>query len=303
MITYLTYEDIDKTRWDECIAHAPNGNVYAWSWYLDVVHPKWDALVEMTDDKYLSVMPIAKKVKYGIHYFFQPFFVQQLGVFSVEPITETKVLEFLKAIPVRYRLVDFRLNEGNPLSEGYDGVEYHLNHLLDLNADYESLSYKYHLNTKRNLKKSLNYNLRLVKDVSIQEVIDLFRSNRGSAVKHWGDTEYARLNQLSEVALSSSNAFIYGVKTFDNENIICGALFLISHHRITFLFSGNNAVGKQTQAMTFLINQVIHEYAGKPLTFDFEGSDDLNLARFYRGFDSVPVTYPGLKYRYRNPLR
>ncbi len=58
MINYLKHDQIDQQRWDDCIAHAPNGLVYAWSWYLDIVHPGWEALVEIVDDKYLSVMPL-----------------------------------------------------------------------------------------------------------------------------------------------------------------------------------------------------------------------------------------------------
>ena len=54
MIAYLTHDQIDKSRWDDCIAHAVNGMAYAWSWYLDVVHPGWEALVEMKEDKYLK---------------------------------------------------------------------------------------------------------------------------------------------------------------------------------------------------------------------------------------------------------
>ena len=46
MIKYLTHNNIDKTRWDECIRRSFNGNIYAWSWYLDIVHPQWEALIE-----------------------------------------------------------------------------------------------------------------------------------------------------------------------------------------------------------------------------------------------------------------
>ena len=60
MIKYRTYDKIDKRRWDECIAKSFNGSVYAWSWYLDVVHPKWDALVE---NDYERVMPICGSKK------------------------------------------------------------------------------------------------------------------------------------------------------------------------------------------------------------------------------------------------
>ena len=303
MIQYLTYDQIDKQRWDECIAHAVNGNVYAWSWYLDVVHPGWEALVEVQDGNYLSVMPITRKRKYGINYLCQPFFVQQLGVFSVEPITQEIVLAFLKAIPNRYRLVEIRLNEQNALPASCKGVEQHRNYLLNLNNCYELLSSQYHENTKRNLKKSLNYSLRLVKDIPIQNTIELFRLNRGASVKHWGDVEYARLEHLVQVALNSSNAFVYGIENSDNKEIICSALFMRSHQRITFLFSGNNVEGKESHAMTFLIDQVIREYAGQSLTFDFEGSDDDQLARFYHGFGSEAVSYPGIQYRFFNPFR
>ena len=70
MIRYLTHNQIDTRRWDECIAQSPNGLVYAWSWYLDVVHPSWEALVE---DDYETVMPLTGNKKFGVNYLFQPF--------------------------------------------------------------------------------------------------------------------------------------------------------------------------------------------------------------------------------------
>ena len=302
MITYLSHGQIDKNRWDECVAAAPNGNVYAWSWYLDIVHPGWDALVEVSDIKYLTIMPITKKKKYGINYLCQPFFAQQLGVFSIQPLTKEHTVAFLQAIPKKFRLVEIRLNEGNPLDNTLKGVDLHRNHLLDLNDNYDMLLSHYHENTIRNLKKSFKNNLELVKQIPISVVINLFRANRGATVTHWGDAEYARLEALTARAVTSSNAFVYCIKNIDSDEVICGALFLKSHHRITFLFSGMNQRGKEHGAMTFLLDQVIREFAGQPLTFDFEGSDDDNLARFYQGFGSTPVSYPGLRYRLFNPF-
>lgn len=302
MISYVTHEHIDMTLWDECIAAAPNGNVYAWSWYLDQVHPGWDAMVEMNGDKYLTVMPITRKKKYGIQYLCQPFFAQQLGVFSVQPLTQEHIRAFLQAIPKKFLLVEIRLNEGNLLDTPLKGIENHRNHLLELNCNYDVLLSHYHENTTRNLKKSLKNNLMLVKQVPVTIVIELFRAHRGASVKHWGDAEYARLERLTARAIASSNAFVYGIRTTDNEDVICGALFVKSHHRITFLFSGMNELGRETGAMTFLIDRVIQEHAGQPLVFDFEGSDDDHLSRFYHGFGSVAVSYPSFCYRLFNPL-
>lgn len=303
MITYLTHENVDKKHWDECVAHALNGNVYAWSWYLDVVHPGWEALVEIKDGIYQSIMPLTCKKKYCIPYLCQPFFAQQLGVFSILPISIETTMAFLKAIPRKYRLAEIRLNEKNPVDDTGLGLNFHRNHLLDLNKDYELLLSNYHENTKRNLKKSLKYDLQLIEEVPIQTVIHLFRSDRGTMVKHWGDVEYARLARLVESAITSSNAFVYGVKNPDNESIVCGAIFMFSHRRLTFLFSGNSQLGKDTQAMTFLIDQVIHKFSGQLVTFDFEGSDNDDLARFYHGFGAEEVSYPSFSFRFKNPLR
>ena len=303
MISYLNHDAIDLTLWDKCIAQAPNGNVYAWSWYLDIVHPGWDALVEVSEGKYLAVMPITWKEKYGIYYLCQPFFVQQLGVFSTQTLTQERILEFLEAIPKFYLLVQIRLNEGNRFNDLLKGVEFHFNFLLDLSKNYDTLYSQYHENTYRNLKKALKNGLTLVEQVPMAIVIDLFRANRGARVTHWGDAEYERLARLSERAIASSNAFIYGVKSTDNDDVICGALFMISHHRITFLFSGCDARGKELGAMTFLLDQVIRRYAGKSLVLDFEGSDEVNLARFYQGFGSELVHYPALNFKLFNPFR
>lgn len=298
MITYLAHDEIDKALWDDCITHAVNGQVYAWSWYLDIVHPGWEALVEVRDNNYHSIMPLTGKRKYLIPYLCQPFFVQQLGVFSRSPIDTETTVQFLQAIPKKFRLVEIRLNEQNPLPQAYKGIEFHQNHLLDLSCDYDSLHANYHENTQRNLKKALKNDLVPVALTDLEPIIRLFREDRGASVLHWGDAEYDRLDQLSKAAITSSNAFIIGIKRIDYNVIICGAFFLKSQGRITFLFSGNSDLGKSKQAMTFLIDQVIREYAGQHLTLDFEGSDDPNLARFYQGFGSRTVLYPSYTYRW-----
>ncbi len=46
-------------------------------------------------------------------------------------------------------------------------------------------------------------------------------------------------------------------------------------------------------AMTFLIDQVIDEHTPSQIVLDFEGSNDPNLARFYKGFGAKRTTYMG----------
>ena len=118
MIHYLQHNQINLTKWDATIAEC--GNIYAYSWYLDVVHPGWNALVE---DDYQSVMPITGGKKFGVNYLFQPYFVQQLGVFSKQPLTSEKLSDFLNAIPKKYRFAEIRLNESNTFDNTLQGIE------------------------------------------------------------------------------------------------------------------------------------------------------------------------------------
>ena len=297
MIHFLQHNDIDKQKWDDTIDQC--GNVYAYSWYLDIVHPGWNALVE---DDYQAVMPLTGGKKFGVDYLYQPYFVQQLGVFSKSPVNPEKTEAFLKAIPSNYRFAEIRMNEGNAFAEGREGVEYHRNVLLDLNHDVETLRANYHQNTKRNLAKADSNNLQIVDTVIPYHVVALFRDNRGALLDKWGDAEYDVMTHLATVAKQKRSAFILGVTEKGIGELICAAIFMKTNGRVTFLFSGLTQKGKDKQAMTFLLDQVIQRYANQPVTFDFEGSDDDNLARFYLGFGGEEVKYPSYTYNHLSAL-
>ena len=297
MIHYLEHNAIDKAKWDALIAEC--GNIYAYSWYLDIVHPGWEALVE---DDYQSVMPLTGGKKFGVNYLFQPYFVQQLGVFSKSPMTAETTEAFLKAIPSKYRFAEIRLNEGNAFAEGAEGVEYHRNVLLDLNQEYNAIRANYHQNTKRNLAKAESNNLQLVETVIPYHVVAVFRDNRGALLDKWGDAEYNVLTHLAKVAQKRNAAFMLGVSEKGVGQLICAAIFMKTKDRITFLFSGLTEEGKQRQAMTYLLDQVIQKHSCQPMTFDFEGSDDDNLARFYLGFGGNETKYPSYCFNRLSPI-
>ena len=297
MINYLEHNAIDKPKWDALIAEC--GNIYAFSWYLDIVHPGWEALVE---DDYQSVMPLTGGKKFGVNYLFQPFFVQQLGVFSKSPMTAETTEAFLKAIPSKYRFAEIRFNEGNTFAEGAEGVEYHRNVLLDLNQEYNAIRSNYHQNTKRNLAKAESNNLQLVETVIPYHVVALFRDNRGALLDKWGDAEYDVLTHLAKVAQKRNAAFMLGVSEKGVGQLLCAAIFMKTKDRITFLFSGLTEEGKQRQAMTYLLDQVIQKHSCQPITFDFEGSDDDNLARFYLGFGGKESKYPSYCFNRLSPI-
>ena len=297
MIRFLENSHIDRAKWDALISDC--GLVYAQSWYLDIVHPEWSASV-LND--YEAVMPITGGKKFGVNYLFQPFFVQQLGVFSRRKVTTEMLQGFLHAIPKKFRFAEIRLNEGNVVENQLQSIDYHRNVTLDLNQDYATIRINYHTNTKRNLAKAENFDLQIVENIDIRKIIRLFRENRGVSVGVWGDEEYATLISLAESAQRRNAAFTLGVTEKGPDELVCGALFMQTESRVTFLFSGNSDRGKDVQAMTFLLDRTLQRFANHPVTFDFEGSDDDNLARFYLGFGGEEKRYPAYTYNIMSPM-
>ena len=303
MISYLTHNQIDKQRWDECIAHSPDGLVYAWSWYLDVVHPGWEALVE---NDYETVMPLTGSKKFGINYLFQPFFTQKLGIFGEKEVTEAKIEEFLNAIPGKFKFAEFKINKSyetykTPGTYTTYQSENHRNIELSLSPDYSVIAANYNSNTKRNLSKAQKQGLTIVENAEPSVIIELFRKNRGKDIKHWGDNEYNRLLSLVEAAKNHNSCMVLGAKNTDNQ-VVAGAIFMMSHNKIVFLFSGTDESNKENHGLTFLLDFVIGKYSGTDKILDFEGSDNDGLARFYKGFGGEEKYYSGLRFNKLNKI-
>lgn len=292
MIKHLTHNMIDKRRWDDCIAKSFNGSVYAWSWYLDIVHPEWEALIE---NDYERVMPLTPSRKFGISYMFQPFFVQQLGVYSQSSLNEEIVETFVDSIPKKYRVVKYRLNEYNKVDYILGVYEPHRNVELDLIYDYQTLKANYNGNTRRNLAKAEAAQLTINKDIKPETIIKLFAENRGKDVSHWKEKEYRRLLDLIDTAIYHESCFVCGVNDIDGQTI-AGGVFMYSHDRIIFLFSGCDENQKHKHALTYMLNYIIKEFCESSYVFDFEGSDNEGLARFYKGFGGKEIFYPEVKY-------
>jgi hypothetical protein len=291
MIKYLEHNEIERNKWDACIDQAFNGMIYAKSWYLDLVAPGWDALIE---ENYQSVFPLIHGHKWGIRYLYQPPFTQQLGLFSKEVLSEQLVTEFIRAIPHKFKFAEINLNTFNKFTAPDIETSMWLTHELDLIKPYDNIARNYSSNLKRNLKKAETQNLSLIKNSKPEEIIRIFRENRGQTITNLKDEQYTMFTRLVYAAIYKGLISTYGV--FSPMNELCaGAIFLRNKKKVVFLFSGLTETGKDLQAMPWLIDQFIRENSQKHLTLDFEGSNDPNVARFYKGFGSKEITYPHLK--------
>ncbi|MDP2424306.1 MAG: GNAT family N-acetyltransferase [Bacteroidales bacterium] len=288
MIRYLRNYEINRSLWDRCVSQAYNGNVYAWSWYLDIVCDGWEALVE---GNYTRIFPLTPARKAGIRYLFQPPFTQQLGLFSKGSPGGDMTDAYLSELQKFYRFAEINLNHCNRVQQAKCRVVMRRNYELDMIQPYQDLRLLYSENTIRNIRKAEKEGISITNIADPKSIIALFRQQKGKDLKNFKPQHYTILEQLIYKCLYKNMAISLGA--YDRFNhLVAGAFLLKSHHRLIFIFSATSPAARASGAMHLLIDTIIQNHSSQALTFDFEGSDIPGLARFYAGFGSKEVMYP-----------
>ena len=288
-ISYLPQVNIDKQKWDRCIDNAGNGLIYAYSFYLDAMSKKWDALV-MND--YEAVMPLTWNKKYGIYYLYQPFFTAHLGVFGND-LSSGIIQLFLESIPGKFRYWDFYLNEKNLYAiPGFKMYE-RSNYVLSLEKSYEDLKARYAKSHLRNIRRAKDSGNIVKENIPVEDIILLAREH----AKNFSpvtDKDYQNLSKLFAVLQKKNMAVSYGVYS-SQQQLVASCAWFFSHERAYYILVGNHPNGRTSGASHLMIDHFIQKHAGEKLVLDFEGSDIKNLAWFYSSFGASQEKYPGIK--------
>ncbi len=283
MVRYLKNSDIDRIKWNRCVAGAKNASFYALAEVLDITSPDWDALVYLD---YQAVFPLPWRKKVGIKYVYPPFFSTQLGLYSDQSLD---VSLFLNAIPKDFLYQEIKSNTCFSTPDNFSVAKRNRTYYLDLSPSYGELFQSFSKNHKQNIRKANQSGLTLVKSGDINAIINLFKVSKGE-ISSFSSADYQTLHQLVSYFLSIGKADVWSV--YDEKNTLCaGGFFITEFGKTVFMFSGNNHIAKKNRAMFFLFDQYLKENASSDNVLDFGGSNDDNLARFYAGFGSTDFYY------------
>ncbi|MFW6218954.1 MAG: hypothetical protein ACOC3S_02435, partial [Bacteroidota bacterium] len=150
-ITLLENKEINRKLWDKRIFSAHNGNIFGYSWFLDITSGSWNALA---DEDYNFIMPLPQPLHYGKHEIVkQSIFNRQLGVYFNQIPNRELTSFFMSKIPSSYRYVDLRLNKFNkpPVYNNFR-VKKEYSYELDLIRPYEKIKTDYGLEARQRLK-------------------------------------------------------------------------------------------------------------------------------------------------------
>lgn len=312
-LIYLKHHNIDFERWDACLAASSNYLIYAKANYLSADCPTWEAIVTVNEDgKYETILPIPARQKMGIRYVSQPYFCQQLAVFSrLETVPASFLNEALLLLQQRFwycnryflSLEKIQFQDSHFQQNTELQIKSYFSHLLPLNKPYEELLDNFTNDRKQNLRRAQNAGWTMVPSKRFEDLVALHQAH--NELKAVGrnlnfDAYKPYIVLVNKLLIEGKARLVFAQKNGINE---AGCLFVFSGNRIIYLFNGASQMGRKQHGRLLIINEVIKQYAGKNYIFDFEDPFDASeVSAYYATFGSLKEPYVGFEWTRLPPI-
>lgn len=268
---------IEQVKWDECVHNNSNGLIYAQYDYLDNICDNWHGIVV---NDYEAVMPLPWRRKYGFKYYYTPPFIQQLGMIGNLEAIDYELLTRLIRQFAWYG--DMNLNFSNQELATLVNANNKTNFVINLKNGYANIQKAYSPDLKQTLQKS-SPDFLLKKHDDFLSAIELYQNAYGARMPHISEDDFSRLTILCKHLDYHRNCIVRSVYNAQGA-ILSNALLLRDNKRIYHLFNTTTTEGRALHSNHWLIDQILQEFGGQALLFDFEGSELEGVKLFYKKF-------------------
>lgn len=281
-IRLVLREEIDKVKWNSCVHYAANGNLFGYLWYLDYVAKDWDALVE---GDYESVFPLVwRRNALGRRELYQPDLMREMGLYSINALSQARLRQFLDAIPEEFRRVDVHLNAFNRPPEGIDfTVEEKGVYQLALTSPYEILAQGFADEARAATGRAEEAGLRLASGLKPETIAAFYRQH--SRYRRGLERRFHALQRIMYNLLHRGWGFAAGVQDEDGQWLAVN-FYGYSHGRVWSLAPVQSPAGERVGALAYLLDALIRSHAGRPLLLDFGTETEDRLAKAFGATES-----------------
>lgn len=291
MIKFLKNSEINFLRWDNCINNALNGNVFAYSWYLNILCDEWCGLIL---GNYAYVMPVIHKKIFNKNIVYSPALAPHLGIFSNNVITKNIVNQLINAIPNRYQYIEINLNKYNRFDNNTFIIKELKTYEIDLIPEYKRIKDKYSAQFQQELQTALQQKITIIKGLQPNELINFALKPGNQSFPNLAKHEIHQLRMIIAFGIRFNLGDIYGA--YDDKNNLCAACFFLkSKRKIYLMYNALNKNGKKSKALNLLIDKYIEVHAEKNLILNLENICGNYKLEFLLGIGALELKYLNIK--------
>lgn len=263
-IRFITQDNLDKQLFNSCVHFATNGSLYGYDWFLNATAKEWDLLVEVEDERWVSVMPLPHATSWwGRRKLEQPRLVPELAIYTVKPLSPKRIQAFWDAIPETIRGGELIVEPASvPEDNGRFTVGSAAGSALFLNQPYEEIIGDFSPAYHEGLIRAQMANLRPGSSFKPERLADFWLEVNGkSADNEW---TYHAMQRLMYQVLHRSWGGTHAVESPEGE-LLAMTFIVYSHSRIFPLFTVESSAGKAVGALTYLWDNLFKTHADKNL--------------------------------------
>ncbi|MDA3866844.1 MAG: hypothetical protein PF489_08875 [Salinivirgaceae bacterium] len=260
-LKYVTYTNIDTRKWDICINKSFNTLVYAYSWYLDAIAERWDAIIE---GDYEAVLPIPLWHIRGKWRIRALSIVPQLGVFSTVPLTHEKTEAFLLAVAEKYKHFQIPLNVMN--GQSFHGFKQVIRHTYNKDLIYASDTQHKPVGIATTAGGNGMY---VNKGVQLAVIINFLLRVYGGKIN---SRDILAMRRIVSFSSRSSFGTAYGV--YSETNNLEGLGYVLRfHNRVYLLFCVSENEKNAKHIFQLIVGQLYSEYEHQDLVLECCAND------------------------------
>jgi|688.fasta_scaffold183821_2 hypothetical protein len=297
MIRHLDHHAVQRFAWDEHLMRCANRLWYIQRWVLDAASPGWEALV---DEERGALMPLTWRSRLGFDYLFQPYAIQQLGVFARDHDAALDQA-FIDAVPERFRYWDIHVNEAMQELR-FDTMGRSTQQKISLLGDIERQRAAYSQGHRRNLRKAEAHRARLSWAIDPDGFMALFQRTTAMRFGKTKERDLDVLRALVQGIIMRGQGRILGL--LDGGELLAAVVFVEWEGRSILLKSAVDERAREMSALFLIVDEYMASGAGGSQVLDLAGSNTPSVARFNAGFGASASVYLRLiRNRLPQPLR
>lgn len=294
LIVHRENHTIEAREWDAFILNSKQGGPFLMHGWMSVVEPGWSFLEirEAEGSEVLARMPLGIRRKWFWRYALQPLFCQHWGICypGETSLNQVNAIEQKIKAWVQDNLSIFTYYHApdSPTLDGFQGrgwqVSRRITHRADITQDPEA---GFSPAARRQVKKAVREGYRIVAEPNRETLRYLFHANPTILTP----PQLELLGKLHQYLENQGDAIFLTGKDLQG-NRICSGIFVPYKQILYYLAGAISPENRNSGIMSWLLLEAMRQGKEKGITtFDFEGSMNPGIARFFKGLGGEETEY------------